>query len=43
MTVAAITDLARKIEEGTVPLNDVEALSDDELVARLVQVRGIGR
>ena len=28
---------------GLVPLDDVESLSDDELVARLVQVRGIGR
>ena len=25
------------------PLHDVESLTDDELVARLVQVRGIGR
>ena len=40
---AAITDLARKIDDGTVPLHDVDELSDDELVARLVQVRGIGR
>jgi DNA-3-methyladenine glycosylase II len=39
----AVTDLARKVVDGTVPLHDVEALSDDELVARLVQVRGIGR
>jgi DNA-3-methyladenine glycosylase II len=39
----AITDLARKVEDGTVPLEDVDSLSDDELVARLVQVRGIGR
>ncbi len=40
---AAITDLARKVDDGTVPLGDVDSLSDDELVARLVQVRGIGR
>ena len=39
---AAITDLARKVAEGTVPLGDVDSLSDDELKARLVQVRGIG-
>ena len=39
---AAISDLARKVEDGTVPLHDVESLSDDELVARLVHVRGIG-
>jgi DNA-3-methyladenine glycosylase II len=40
---AAIMDLAQKVEDGTVPLGDVDSLSDDELVARLVQVRGIGR
>jgi DNA-3-methyladenine glycosylase II len=39
---AAVTDLARKVEEGTVPLADVESLTDDDLIARLVQVRGIG-
>lgn len=39
---AAITDLARKVADGTVPLADVDSLSDDELKARLVQVRGIG-
>jgi len=40
---AAITDLAQKVDDGTVPLHDVDSLSDDELVARMVQVRGIGR
>ncbi len=30
------------VEDGTVPLGDVDSLSDDELIARLVQVRGIG-
>jgi DNA-3-methyladenine glycosylase II len=39
---AAISDLARKVVDGTVPLEDVDSLSDDELKARLVQVRGIG-
>jgi len=39
---AAVTDLARKVNDGTVPLGDVDSLSDDELIARLVQVRGIG-
>ena len=39
---AAITDLARKVADGTVPLLDVDSLSDDELKARLIQVRGIG-
>jgi DNA-3-methyladenine glycosylase II len=40
---AAITDLARKVEDRTVPLDEVDSFSDDELVAHLVQVRGIGR
>ena len=40
---AAITDLATKVADGTVPLHDAASLTDDELVARLVQVRGIGR
>ncbi len=40
---AAITDLARKVSDGTVPLEDSDTLGDDDLVARLVQVRGIGR
>ncbi len=40
---AAIADLALKVRDGTVPLHDVDALSDDELVARLILVRGIGR
>lgn len=39
---AAITDLARRVADGTVPLDDVDSLPDDELKARLVQVRGIG-
>lgn len=40
---AAVTDLAQKVVDGTVPLGDVESLSDDELVERLTKVRGIGR
>ena len=39
---AAITDLARKVADGTVPLGDVDRLTDEEIQARLVQVRGIG-
>jgi DNA-3-methyladenine glycosylase II len=38
----AIADLARKVLDGTVPLHDVDSLSDDDLVQRMVQVRGIG-
>ena len=40
---AAIIDLATKVADGTVPLEDADSLTDDELVARLVQVRGVGR
>ncbi len=40
---ASVVDLAQKVADGTVPLDDVSRLSDDELVDRLVVVRGIGR
>lgn len=40
---AAIADLAMKVRDGTVTLDGVDAVSDDELVTQLVQVRGIGR
>jgi DNA-3-methyladenine glycosylase II len=40
---AAVVDLATKVANGSVPLDDAASLSDDDLVARLVQVRGIGR
>lgn len=38
----SIRDLAAKVLDGTVPLHDVEHLEDEEIVTRLVQVRGIG-
>jgi len=40
---ASIRDLAAKVVDGTVPLGDVDALPDDEIVERLSSVRGIGR
>ena len=40
---AAITDLATKASDGTVPLADLDSLGDDEIIQRLSQVRGIGR
>jgi 3-methyladenine DNA glycosylase/8-oxoguanine DNA glycosylase len=41
--VAAMKDLARKTMQGIVPtLEEAQALSDEELVERLVSVRGIG-
>ena len=39
----SLIDLARKVRDGTVPLEGIEALDDDEIVARLTTVRGIGR
>jgi len=41
--LAAIIDLATKFVDGTVPTDDLDGLSDDEIVARLVTVRGVGR
>jgi DNA-3-methyladenine glycosylase II len=41
--LAAIIDLAAKFVDGTVPTQDLDDLSDDEIVARLVTVRGVGR
>jgi DNA-3-methyladenine glycosylase II len=40
---ASIRDLATKVLDGTVPLDDVGKLDDDEIVERLSAVRGIGR
>lgn len=38
----SILDLAGKCTDGTVPLHDLHKLGDDDVVARLTQVRGIG-
>ena len=40
---ASIRDLAARVVDGTVPLQAIEALSDDEVIERLSLVRGIGR
>jgi DNA-3-methyladenine glycosylase II len=39
----SLLDLASKVVDGSVPLHDVGDLDDDEIVARLTTVRGIGR
>lgn len=39
----AIRDLAGKVADGDVPLDDVEELSDEDIVERLTRVWGIGR
>jgi DNA-3-methyladenine glycosylase II len=39
----ALGDLAEKVHQGVVPLADLHELPDEEVIARLVPVRGIGR
>jgi DNA-3-methyladenine glycosylase II len=39
----SLLDLAAKAADGTLPLDALAGLDDDEIVARLVTVRGIGR
>lgn len=40
---ASLLDLAQKSLDGTVPLDRLDELADDDIVARLSTVRGIGR
>ena len=40
---ASIRDLAAKVADGTVPVDRLQRLDDEEVVSRLVTVRGIGR
>ncbi len=40
---ASIRDLASKVADGTVPLERINRLSDEDIVTRLSIVRGIGR
>jgi len=40
---ASIIELATKVADGTVPLDDAARRGDQELIDRLVAVRGIGR
>lgn len=39
----AVTDLARKFSDGTVPVHDLDSLEDEAVIERLVTIRGIGR
>jgi DNA-3-methyladenine glycosylase II len=39
---ASIRDLAAKVADGTVPLDNLDNYDDDEIIARLSEVRGIG-
>jgi 3-methyladenine DNA glycosylase/8-oxoguanine DNA glycosylase len=40
---AALRDLALKAADGTVPFAELDPLEDDDIVARLSAVRGVGR
>ena len=41
--IGYMRDLSLKVLSGELPLDAVEAMSDDDLIAHLVQVKGIGR
>jgi len=41
--VRSLRDLAEKVETGDVPLAEFPTLPDEEVIARLLPVRGIGR
>jgi 3-methyladenine DNA glycosylase/8-oxoguanine DNA glycosylase len=41
--LASLRDLSAKVLDGTVDLHHVSRLSDEEIIAELVTVRGIGR
>jgi DNA-3-methyladenine glycosylase II len=41
--IGYMRDLASKVASGTLPLDAVESMDDDDLIAHLVQVKGIGR
>jgi DNA-3-methyladenine glycosylase II len=41
--VAFLRDLAERIEDGALPLHDLDELSDEDVSARLTEVKGIGQ
>jgi 3-methyladenine DNA glycosylase/8-oxoguanine DNA glycosylase len=41
--ISYMRDLASKVASGELPLDVVESMDDDDLIAHLVQVKGIGR
>lgn len=43
MKIAYLRDLAAKVRDGTVPLEALEHLSDEEVIEALTRVKGIGR
>jgi DNA-3-methyladenine glycosylase II len=41
--IGYLRDLSAKVVSGALPLDEVDRMNDDELIAHLVQVKGIGR
>jgi DNA-3-methyladenine glycosylase II len=41
--IGYLRDLSDKVVSGALPLDEVDGMNDDELIAHLVQVKGIGR
>jgi len=41
--IGYLRDLSQKVLSGALPLDTVQTMSDDDLIAHLVQVKGIGR
>ena len=41
--IGYLRDLSSKVVDGTLPLDAVERMADEDLIAHLVQVKGIGR
>lgn len=41
--IGYLRDLATKVRDGALPLDDVDSMPDDDVIAHLVQVKGIGR
>lgn len=41
--ISYLRDLSSKVLSGELPLDEVESMRDDDLIAHLVQVKGIGR
>jgi 3-methyladenine DNA glycosylase/8-oxoguanine DNA glycosylase len=41
--IGYLRDLSSRVVAGDLPLDEVERMSDDDLIAHLVQVKGIGR
>ena len=41
--IRSLRDLAEKVAGGEVPLADFPSMADDDVIARLIPVRGIGR